>query len=182
MAKTENQSKRNRVVYLYVTEKMVQDYGLDRSRLEKYNSSKHWKYPISVTEEEYMAYNREHWRLKRKDDRDKKQFVIYFIERESDEFQDELQQVVDVENLVMRHLRIEALYATIRLMEPLNQKIILLYMDGHSEAEIARVVCHRRPSTNGNSESMSLSAKIYRQSKNFFKFWFLKRPNLSLIL
>lgn len=87
-----------------------------------------------------MAYNREHWRLKRKDDRDKKQFVIYFIERESDEFQDELQQVVDVENLVMRHLRIEALYATIRLMEPLNQKIILLYMDGHSEAEIAGVI------------------------------------------
>lgn len=129
-----------------------------------------------------MAYNRERWRLKRKDNRDKKQFVIYSIERESDEFQDELQQVVDVENLVMRHLRIEALYATIRLMEPLNQKIILLYMDGHSEAEIARVVCHRRPSTNGNSESMSLSAKIYRKSKNFFKSWFLKRPNLSLTL
>lgn len=35
MAKTENQSKRNRVVYLYVTEKMVQDYGLELKQTRK---------------------------------------------------------------------------------------------------------------------------------------------------
>lgn len=132
--------KKNPTVTLYLTEKQIQDYGLDISKLEQCESGKRWKYDIPVTEDVYEAYNREYWRIKRKGNRDKKKFVIFSLERQSDEYQDDLQQIIDVEATVMRRLQIEAIYAIIRLMEPLNQRIILMYLQGYTESEIGEVI------------------------------------------